>query len=105
MSAHDNLSPHQFPISALLDAHSAEYSGRVGDIGEHLDQHKVNDYSSRNTPMPPVHLTQGDGEHVLVNGHHRAIAAARRGDTSVSAYVHQPDEDWDYPTLRPEHLR
>jgi hypothetical protein len=66
-----------------MHAYSTEYNGEVHEIGEHLDQARVQRYSAMGTTPPPVHLVRGDGEMIMVNGHHRVHAAARAGRTTM----------------------
>lgn len=99
-----NLSPQQFPVERLMQAYSTEYEGPVHAVAKHLDQTRLKSYTARNTEPPPVHLTEGEGEDILVNGHHRVVAAARAGRKTLSGYLH-PLVDGDHPTLQPEHLR
>lgn len=100
-----NLSPQQFGIDRLMNAYSTEYEGPVHAVAEHLDAARVAAYASRHTEPPPVHLTEGEGEDILVNGHHRVHAAAASGRKTLPGFLHPMDEDGDHPTLLPEHLR
>jgi hypothetical protein len=107
----DNLSPHQFKVSDLMNAWSGEYDSPVHGVADDLNQERLRTYSRLTalTP-PPVHVAMPvpgeEPEPTLLDGHHRVHAAHRMGRETIPGYAHQPvkDEhgDVDYPTYYDE---
>lgn len=55
--------------------------------GFEIDDSKVADYAEKTTEAPPIIVGQWG---MILDGNHRANAAAKRGETDILAYVGEP---------------
>lgn len=94
------LNPQQFPVKEIMGAYSPEYDSVVRGVGRHLDSEQIREYMRREPGHDhPVDLGRDEeGGLMLLNGHHRVIAANRRRARTIPAVVH-PLVDDEHPTF------
>lgn len=54
-----------------------------------VDDDKITDYAERTTEAPPIIVGQWG---LIIDGNHRANAAAKRGEEDILAYVYEPQK-------------
>jgi hypothetical protein len=59
----------------------------VADAGIEAEERKISEFAAMTTPMPPIVIGEGRD---IVDGKYRVLAARKRGDAGVLAYVARP---------------
>lgn len=92
----------------VTGAFSPEWDSLVSGVEPHLDAARIAEYAALPpSSAPPLHVCLPvpgeEPEPMLLDGHHRLFAAARRGDLEVAVRLHSPVVDADgiaeYPSL------